>query len=183
MGITEVCDSAGDLVDQSDEEPGGSAFDGPFEVFGKAPVPVQPGDCPLDHPASRQRLEAFGGVGALDDFQRPCADFGECGAEFVPGIAPIGEDVAQPREAVTDAGEHIGRAAVAILNIGGVNDGPDEQSLRVGEDMTLAALDLLAGVEASRTAAFRRFHALTIDDAALEEAFRPTALRAISNSA
>jgi len=39
------------------------------------------------------------------------------------------------------------------------------QSKRVGDDVTLAALDLLACVIARNPAAFRGFHTLTVDDA------------------
>jgi len=50
------------------------------------------------------------------------------------------------------------RRAIAILNVGFMHDETDEVSLRVGDDMSLAALDLLAGVEAARPPAFRRLH-------------------------
>ncbi len=50
----------------------------------------------------------------------------------------IGKDMAQPREAVTDFLENVARA-IKILNIGGMNDGGDEKTWRVGEDMTLAS--------------------------------------------
>ena len=65
---------------------------------------------------------------------------------------------------MADAGEDI-RRAVTVLDIGSVNDRSDQQALRVGDDMTLPALDLLAGVKAPWPAAFRGFHALTIDHA------------------
>ena len=162
--ITEVCDSSGNLVDRGDEEPGSGAFDSSFEVLGQASIAAQPGDGSFDHPPARQQLEAFCCVGALDDFQRPGTDFGERGSEFVAGIAAIGEHVPQPWEAVSDAGEHI-RCAVAILDISGVNDGANQQALRVGDDMAFAPLDLLARVEAPWAAAFRRFHALAVDHA------------------
>lgn len=144
--ITEACNSAGDLDDRGDEKPDGGAFDGSFEVFGEATATVQPWDCPLDHPSCRQQFEAFGNIGSADNFQGPCADFGERGAQFVPGISPNGENVAQPREGLADAGKDVGRT-VAILDIGGVNDSPDQQALRVCDDMVFAALDRLACVK------------------------------------
>ena len=51
------------------------------------------------------------------------------------------------------------RAAVAILNVGGVHDGVHQQALRIDEDVTLLALDLLASVIPRRIAAplFQRF--------------------------
>ena len=41
----------------------------------------------------------------------------------------------------------------------------DEMAVSVGDDMALAAFDLLAGVEASRAAAFRGLHRLAVDHA------------------
>lgn len=51
----------------------------------------------FDDPASRDDLEAFGGIGALDDLQRPVADLGQRAARLGLGIAAVGEDMAQPR--------------------------------------------------------------------------------------
>jgi len=53
----------------------------------------------------------------------------------------------QPRERVADGREHA-RGAVAVLNVGGVDLSGEQQTGRVGEDMTLAALDLLTRVKA-----------------------------------
>jgi len=111
--ITEACNSSSDLVDRGDEEPGGCALDSSFEVFGEAVVAVQPGDGALDHPAAQQQFEAFCGVGPFDDFQRSIADVSERIAQFFASLAAIGEYVSQPREVVTNAGEHI-RGAVAV---------------------------------------------------------------------
>ena len=71
---------------------------------------------------------------AFDD--RELADFGERRAELVASVTAIGKDVAQPGEAVADAGEHIGRA-VTILRIGGMADGANEEALSIGDDMAL----------------------------------------------
>ena len=59
-------------------------------------------------------------IGSLDDFERSRADFGQRRPQFISGIATIGEDMAQPWEAVADAGEHIG-GAIAVLNVGGMD--------------------------------------------------------------
>ncbi len=64
-----------------------------------------------------------------------------------------------------------GRRAVAILNIGAVNHEADHQSERVDDDMTLASLYLLARVIARNSAAFRGFHALTVDHARRRRGF------------
>lgn len=53
--------------------------------------------------------------------------------------------------------------ALAVQIIGGVNDGPDEQALRVSDDVPFATLDRFTGVKAPWAATFCRFHALVID--------------------
>ena len=57
------------------------------------------------------------------------------------------------------------RRPIAVLDIGGMDLGCDHQAVAVGEDVPLAALDLLAGVEAPRSAAFRGLDRLAVDDA------------------
>jgi hypothetical protein len=53
-----------------------------------------------------------------------------------------------------------------------VKDGAEQIALRIDEDVTLAALDFLAGVEASRAARLRSFHRLAVD--------RPSARRRLT---
>ncbi len=55
--------------------------------------------------------------------------------------------------------------AVAILDVGGVHPQPDQVPVGVGDDVALAAFDLLAGVVAPGAAAFRGFHRLAVDHA------------------
>jgi hypothetical protein len=42
------------------------------------------------------------------------------------------------------------RAAVAVLDVGGVHDGVHQQALGIDEDVPLLAFDLLAGIVARR---------------------------------
>ncbi len=128
----------------------------------KAPVPAEPCEGALDDPAAGQHLEAFGLVGALDDIERPRADLAERVPELVTGIAAVGEQVAQPWEAVDDPGQHQ-RRSIAILDIGRMDHGMNQVALGIGQDMALAALDLLARVIAARPAGFGGFDALTVD--------------------
>src|ERR1039458_1466386 len=76
--------------------------------------------------------------------------------------------------AYIDTGEPVGSRTISkrrhntlspasIRNV--MADLADEVALRVGDDMPLAALDLLAGVEPARPAAFRGLHRLAVDDA------------------
>src|SRR5216683_6433665 len=56
------------------------------------------------------------------------------------------------------------RRAIAVLDIGRVDFGADEQSRGVGDDMAFAALDLLAGVIAARSATLGGLDRLAVDD-------------------
>ena len=72
--------------------------------------------------------------------------------------------MAQPRPAFEDRFQDESRA-VTVLNIGGVDDETNHQAERVDDDVTLAAIDLLAGVKAPDSAAFGDLDRLTVDDA------------------
>jgi len=114
----------------------------------KPAVLDDPGEGPLDHPAATQHLEALGGRIAFDDLDD---DVG-----LLPGpshkptsIAAIGKG--SLNKGVSCAGRLEHRlAAVAILNAGRVDPDGEEPTVGVGQDMALAALDLLARVVALR---------------------------------
>src|SRR3546814_20563054 len=78
--------------------------------------------------------------------------------------------MAQPWKAVDDFTQDQ-RRAVAVLNVGGMDHRMYQIALGVGEDVALAALDLLARVIAARAATFSRFHALAIDHAGTGRSF------------
>ena len=71
------------------------------------------------------RVEALGALWPLDDLQRPSPELGQCCFELAAGIAGMGKDVAQPREAEADRGQQRNRA-VAVLNLGAMDDRPDQ---------------------------------------------------------
>ena len=127
------------------EEPCGGAGNGGLEILCKTSASAEPGEGSLHDPASRQEFEPAGGVGALDDLYGPFADFGEASIEFGTGIAAVGEHVPQPGIQGFDGFEHVGRP-IPILNTGMMNDGADEVANCIGDDVALAALDLLARV-------------------------------------
>ena len=56
-----------------------------------------------------------------------------------------------------DGGEHLPARNVAVLDLGAVDHDRDQQAAGVGEDVTLAALDFLSGVEAPDTVRFPWF--------------------------
>src|SRR3546814_3374354 len=109
-------------------------------------------------------------VCSSDLLDSPFADTPERFPELVASIAAIGKDMAQPWKAVDDFTQDQ-RRAVAVLNVGGMDHRMYQIALGVGEDVALAALDLLARVIAARAATFSRFHALAIDHAGTGRSF------------
>src|ERR1700677_1972691 len=64
-------------------------------------------------------------------------------------ITAIGVEFHQER-IQAEHGRHHERAAVAILNVSSMNDGMNQQALRIDENVPLLALDLLSRVVARR---------------------------------
>src|SRR3546814_19999780 len=88
----------------------------------------------------------------------------DSGGQFLPGIAAIGEETAQGRIGVATAFDEV-RCAVAVLDVSGEHQSVEEVAGRVGRDMALAALDLLAGIIAARPTRFGGLDRLAVDDA------------------
>jgi len=145
-----------------EEEPCGGAGNGSLEILCKTSASAEPGEGSFHYPASRQKFEPGGGVGALDDLYGPFADFGEASIEFGTGIAAVGEYVPQPRIQGFDGFEYVGRP-VPILNTGMMNDRTDEMTDCIGDDLALASLDLLSGIEPARPAGLGGLDRLAVD--------------------
>jgi hypothetical protein len=120
-----------------------------LEVAGGASVTADPGEGSLDDPPFGQDDEAMPLV-ALDDFQRPGAGLGDSGSGFGPLVSGIGEDALDEREKTARAPIENERGAIAILQVGRVNDDLQQEAQRVDENMPFAARDLLARIEALR---------------------------------
>jgi len=89
-------------------------------------------------------------IRALDDFHVHARQYFRDGvAEHRALIAAIGVEFQQER-IQAEHGRHDQRTAIAVLDIGGVHDGMDQQALRVDENMPLLALDLLSRVVTRR---------------------------------
>ena len=162
-----ACCSACQELDGCAKEPCGCGGDGCLEVLCEAAVAVQPGEGSLDDPSAGQRDEAFRNVELFDEFDCPVAGRGEGVAQFVTGIAAIGEDMAQFGIALGDFGQHPWRT-VAVLNISRVNDSMDKVAAGVGQDMALPSFHFLTRVIAPNTAGFYvlrlwGFDALAVD--------------------
>ena len=89
-------------------------------------------------------------IGTLDDLHvHPRHYFCHGAAKQRALIAAIGVEFHQER-IHAEHGRHYEYAAVAILNVSGMNDGMNQQALRIDENMPLLALDLLSCVVARR---------------------------------
>ena len=89
-------------------------------------------------------------IGALDDVSYETRqDFCHCVVELRPLIGRVGEQLLQERMH-PEQGRKQQDAAVAILDIGGMNDGMEQQTQRIYENVALLALDLLARIIAMR---------------------------------
>jgi len=103
-----------------------------LEVLRKASVAAEPGQRSFDDPSAGQDLKALGGIGSLDDLDGPFADAAQRLAQLVAGIATIGEEMAQPREAVDNFGEQQRRPVTPGYRPCGLWHGPDCLRCRSG---------------------------------------------------
>lgn len=99
-------------------------------------------------------------IRAPDDFGFEVRqDFGQCLLEFWALIAAVGEELFQER-VHPEEGRKKENAAIAILDIGRMNDGVKQQTQRVYENVALLTFDLFARVVAMRIDARPPFSAL-----------------------
>src|ERR1019366_4535170 len=133
-----------------------------FEILCQPATATEPCESTLDDPSAGQNFEALRCVATFDDFYRPFADALQSLAQFISGITTIGEDVAQPGIARADRSKDTW-SAITILSAGFVHNESDQVALSVGNDVALAALDLLASIKAPWATAFRGFHRLAVN--------------------
>ena len=162
--ILSPCESAGEELNAGDDDPGFGAGDGCLEVLCKTAIASEPSKSAFDHPSSGLRLEGPDALGSGDDFNRPLAQIGERIEQFWSSIDAIGEDVAQFGEPSSD-GSQQRHSAVIVLDIGRLHQDCEQRAFGIGDDVALAALDLLGHVKPTRAAAFRGLRALAVDDA------------------
>ena len=99
-------------------------------------------------------------IGAPDDLSFEVGQgFCECLVEMRSLVASIGEELLQERIHSEQGGKQQ-NAAVAILDIGAMDDGVEQQTQRIYENMALLAFDLLARIIAMRIDAGPPFSAL-----------------------
>ena len=104
--------------------------------------------------------KSFDLIGALDDFGFEVGqDFRQGLVKCRPLIGRVGKELLQERIHPEQGGKQQD-AAVAVLDIGGMNDGVEQQTQRIYENVALLALDLLARIIAMRIDAGPPFSAL-----------------------
>ena len=121
-----------------------------FPILGEPATTVEPGDGALDDPALGKDRESFRMIGALDNFGfKVGQDARQAVVEPRPLIGRVGKELLQERIPLKHGGKQYD-AAVAVLDVGTVNDRVEQQTQRIYENMALLALDLLARIIAVR---------------------------------
>lgn len=141
---------------EADEGDGGAVE--VFVILGEPPAAIDPGDGTLDDPASGDDLEALGLGGALDHLDPP-RGLGHGPAQFRAAIGAVGEDRLQKGKQPARAMVQNQTRAVAVLQVGRMDDDGEDQAEGVDEEMALLAFDLLARVIARRVEARPPFSA------------------------
>ncbi len=119
-----------------------------FEVTRQAAIAANPGECPFDNPSLGQHCEADA-VGSLHDLQLPRSSAPNDERHLFAGIATISKDALDEWEQSSRPMQQQ-ESAVTVLNIGRMNHNVQEETQRIDQDVPLAALNLLARVEARR---------------------------------
>jgi len=114
----------------------------------QSPVSADPGECPLHNPALRQHDKAVT-VAAADDLERPRAGPSNRGLHLAALVPCIPDDTLDEGEGPPCLPQQR-LGSVSILYVGRVDAHRQEQAQRVGQDVALAASDLLARIIAGR---------------------------------
>src|SRR6267142_2169862 len=122
-----------------------------LEILRQAAVAIEPSQGPFDDPAPRQQLKADSVSGAFDDLDGPFAEFGESFGQVGAVVDTVGEEMAQPGKQLVD-GLDDQHGTIAILDIGGVHLGADQQTASIGHNVALTPFDLLGRIVTTRSA-------------------------------
>ena len=116
-----------------------------LEVLGETAEAADPSQGALDDPAFGKNDEAMQLV-TLDDRDGPGSGLGEGRRQLRSLVAGVGEDAFDEGEQAACAAIEHQPSAIAVLDIGRVDDDVQQEAERVDEDVPLATLDLLARV-------------------------------------
>ena len=125
-----------------------AAFRQCLVVLAQPTVAAEPSKGSLDDPALGQNLKACHIVAAFDDLQDPVAQFLRPIDQF-PGVPAVGPNQLEAAELPDQFSQHQ-FGPVAVLDMGGMHDHGQEQAHGVYDDVSLAPVDLLAGIVAAR---------------------------------
>src|SRR5437660_8847611 len=128
-----------------DVNPGFSAGDRSLEILCQAAVSIEPSEGSFDDPSAWQQLKSGRVSGAFDNLDGPLAEFGEGVTQIGAVIDTVGEEMAQPRKQVMDSLDDK-PGTIAILDIGVMHLGTDQQTGSIGHNVTLSAFDLLCRI-------------------------------------
>ena len=134
-------------VDHRNADHGLTAFGECFVVFRQSPVSTEPGERPFHNPSFGQDFKGMD-RGSFHDLDGPATPSGRPVHEFAR-VPAVGEDDFQSSESSSQS-FHQQLAAIAVLDVGRVHDQRQDQTQRVNDQMTLAALDFLARVVTAR---------------------------------
>ena len=132
--------------------------------------------------ASRFGPKASDALGTGDDFNCPLAQIADRFEQLWSSIDAVSKDVAQFGEHPCDASPQR-HSAMIVLNVGGVDENCKQRAFDVDDDVALTAFHFLGHVKATRTAAFRGFYALAVDDAGRWRRLAPDRLARHANQA
>jgi hypothetical protein len=119
-------------------------------ILGEAATSIEPANGTFDDPALRLDDKTFGVVATPDDLGHEVGhDIGDTVGEDWPGIGTVREQHAQEGELTEQRGQQQ-HSAVAVLDVGSGDQGVQQQPELVDQDVSLLALDQLAGIEAMR---------------------------------
>ena len=120
----------------------------PFVVPSEPTASADPGEGALHDPSFREHDEAVP-VAAADDLKLPSAGAGDNRFHLLPLVARVADDALNEGEVPSRLPEQRLRA-VTVLHAGRVDVDGEQQAERVGQDVALAANDLLTGIVPGR---------------------------------
>lgn len=120
-----------------------------LEVFGETAATANPSQGALNDPAFGKNDEAMQFT-AFDDLDPPRASLCSRRGDLRAPIAGIGEDTLDEGEQAARTAIEDQAGAIAILDVGRMDDNVQQEAERVDEDVPLAPFDLLARIVARR---------------------------------
>ena len=118
-----------------------------FPILGEPAAAAKPTDGALDNPALGQDEETLGLIATADDLGDEVRQlYRQTVMKHWSGISAVGKQLFEKRELPEQGGQDH-QPAIAILHIGRCHQRMQQQPQRIDQDVTLLALDQLAGIE------------------------------------